>query len=215
MRNVIVAVALTIGAGCGNADTVSYSSMGGGAGEMSLAPIPTVVDPEEALLEGIFFAQTPDDIEVRLPEAPKTPISNKWDAPLKLSGGMAPKGNVQTKSLAVGSSSISGGSVEVGQAGPLGDLNNDPTAIREVLRRNAGQVSYCHNVAKSRYSDVAGRVELRWSIQEGKVENAQVVSNSTGDDRMAVCVLSKVMRMEFPDDMSVASVDHPFVFQKG
>ena len=84
-----------------------------------------------------------------------------------------------------------------------------------MLRRNAGQVSYCHNVAKSRYSDVAGRIEVRWSIRDGQVEDVRVISNSTGDERMAVCVLSKVTRMEFPEDMTVATVDHPFVFQKG
>ena len=32
---------------------------------------------------------------------------------------------------------------------------------------------------------------------------------------LSVCVLSKVTRMEFPEDMTVATVDHPFVFQKG
>jgi hypothetical protein len=218
MRTTFVLAIAALAVGCGNADTVSYSSMGGGAGELSLAPIPTI-DPEAQLTEGIFFMQSPDDIEIKMPEitaAPQTQISNKWDAPLKLSGGTAPKGKaIGASTLAVGSSEIGDGSVKVSSGGPLIEANFDPTAIRAVMKRNAGQVSYCHNVAKSRYSDVSGRVEIGFAINGGKVESAQVVSNSTGDDRMATCVLSKVMRMEFPNDMSVTSFNHPFVFQKG
>lgn len=218
MRTPLFLTFVTLAVGCGNADSVSYSSMGGGAGELSLAPIPTI-DPEAALTDGIFFMQSPDDIEIKVPEIvapPQTQISNKWDAPLKLSGGTAPKAKaISTGALAVGSSEVSDGSVKVSSGGPLIEANFDPTAIRAVMKRNAGQVSYCHNVAKSRYSDVSGRVEVGFAINGGKVESAQVVSNSTGDDRMASCVLSKVMRMEFPNDMSVASFSHPFVFQKG
>lgn len=218
MRNLILAAAMTIAAGCGDAATVTHSSVGGGADTLNLAPIP-VVDPERELLRDIFFAQTPEDIIVVLPEkvaeVVEPVMESKWERPRTLSGGKAPNGKVETGTLSVGSSSIKGGDVEVAEAAPLTKRADDPTIIREVLRRNAGQVSYCHNVAKSRYSDVAGRIEVRWSINAGQVEDIQVVSNSTGDERMAVCVLSKVTRMEFPEDMTVATVDHPFVFQKG
>ena len=153
--------------------------------------------------------------EKRVVAAPEPVMESKWDRPRTLIGGKAPEGKVETGVLSVGSSSIKGGEVEVAEASPLAKRGDEPTIIREVLRRNAGQVSYCHNVAKARYSDVAGRIEVRWSINAGQVEDVQVVSNSTGDERMAVCVLSKVTRMEFPEDMTVVSVDHPFVFQKG
>ncbi len=222
MRTPTLIVALSaLLTGCGSAADVSFSSVGGGSSDLSLAPMPAAApapDPEAGLTDGIFFMQTPDDIELQasaITAGPEIAIESQWDAPLTVTGGIAPKGKADVGPLQVGNSSVKDGTVSVMGGGALLEANRDPSAIQAVLRRNAGQVSYCHNIAKSRYSDVAGRVEIAWTIRGGQVEGATVQSNTTGDDRMAACVLGKVMRMSFPEDMTVASYSHPFVFQKG
>ena len=222
MRTPIAATLCAVLVACGNADQVTYSSVGGAPGELSLAPMPEI-DPEQALIEGIVFLQTPEDVVIEISEiviseivVVERPVRSKWDVPQKFSGGKAPKSApVREEILSTGSSRIEEGEVAIQITGSVAGVPTDSGMLQAVLRRNAGQFSFCHNVAKSRYSDVHGRVEIGWSIENGKVQDATVMSNSTGDDRMATCVLSKVMRMQFPEELSVADINHPFVFQKG
>ncbi len=227
MRIPIAASLCAVLVACSNADQISYSSVGGAPGELSLAPMPQI-DAEQALIEGIVFLQTPEDVVLEISEivlaetAPEIAVAerpprSKWAAPQKFIGGKAPKAEpVREEILETGSSSIDDAAeVVIEITGSTGGQQTDSSMLQAVLRRNAGQVSYCHNVAKSRYSDVHGRVEIGWTIENGKVQGATVMNNTTGDDRMATCVLSKVMRMEFPETLNVAEVNHPFVFQKG
>lgn len=86
-------------------------------------------------------------------------------------------------------------------------------SVDRVIRRYSTQTQYCHETAKERYSQVAGRIELAWVIEEGAVSRVEVLDNTTGDEAMASCVARKVQRWRFPSE-TTEEVRHPFVFQK-
>ncbi len=86
-------------------------------------------------------------------------------------------------------------------------------SVDRVIRRYSTQTQYCHETAKERYSQVAGRIELAWVIEEGEVSRVEVLDNTTGDQAMADCVARKVQRWRFPAE-TTEEVRHPFVFQR-
>jgi hypothetical protein len=115
-----------------------------------------------------------------------------------------------------GAAEIGGGPrVEAALEVPQGELAlADPTggdAIQRTVRRRAGQMKYCYEQALKRVGTFGGRVELGWTLEDGRVVAPYVASNGTGNAELASCMVGKLSRWTFDEDLE-GDVHWPFVF---
>lgn len=86
--------------------------------------------------------------------------------------------------------------------------------VNTVMRRYKGKVAFCHESAKTRYSGVYGRIDVAWTIVDGKPVDLEVLSNDTGDALLASCVMRQISAIRFAPGTS-QDVSYPFVFPRG
>jgi hypothetical protein len=86
--------------------------------------------------------------------------------------------------------------------------------VNTVMRRYKGKVAFCHESAKTRYSAVYGRIDVAWTIVDGKPVDLEVLSNDTGDELLASCVMRQISAIRFAPGTS-QDVSYPFVFPRG
>ena len=112
---------------------------------------------------------------------------------------------------------VSGPSVKVkprvtAQAGNI-DGEGDENAIKSVVTRYSGQLTYCYESRLKVIPSLGGRIEVGWVVEGGTVRGAPfVVVNNTGDAELADCIAKKIRRWEFPADVN-GDLTWPFVFQ--
>ena len=97
-------------------------------------------------------------------------------------------------------------------SGTVDEEIGDTGKVTDVVKRYAGQLKYCYEKRLLENPNLEGRVEIGWSVLDGKVEGLYVVSNSTGDGELADCIMKKVRRWTFPADISGDIPSWPFVF---
>ena len=85
--------------------------------------------------------------------------------------------------------------------------------LQSVVRNKQGQLQYCYEDQLRSDPSLAGRVEVQWNVAGGRVTQALVATNTTGNDALAQCILRKIKRWRFPEDVS-GSTTWPFVFRK-
>ena len=91
----------------------------------------------------------------------------------------------------------------------------DRAAIRRVILKNKGAVKSCYNQELNRNKDAFGKLVLQWNIvEQGRVREAKVVSNSVGSQRMANCIIAKLKTWRFPEPPKnvEGQVTYPFTF---
>jgi hypothetical protein len=81
--------------------------------------------------------------------------------------------------------------------------------IKSVVRKKKSQVQYCYEQSLKVNPGLAGRLEIEVNIVGGRVTAARVVQNVSGDSAMAACVVSKVRRWRFPQEVT-ATIRLPF-----
>ncbi|MBX2800650.1 MAG: AgmX/PglI C-terminal domain-containing protein [Myxococcales bacterium] len=87
-------------------------------------------------------------------------------------------------------------------------------AIKGVVRRYSGQMAVCYERRLKVDAAVAGRVELGWMVDRGKVVGSpHIVSNGSGDDALAACLVKNIQRWSFPMDI-VGEIVWPFSFRR-
>lgn len=116
-----------------------------------------------------------------------------------------------------GTAEVSGGpEVKVAQvaagSGTVDEEIGDTGKVTNVVKRYAGQLKYCYEKRLLDNPNLEGRVEIGWTVLDGKVEGLYVVSNSTGDGELANCIMKKVRRWTFPAEISGDIPSWPFVF---
>lgn len=119
---------------------------------------------------------------------------------------------------------VEGGKAEVGggpkvEAKPQVDMGSGSVdevgnagGAKSVVKRNYGQLRYCYERLLRSEASLEGRVEIGWSVYGGAVEGVYVVSNSTGSSALADCIVKKIERWSFPDDVE-GDMSWPFVFR--
>ncbi|MFK7929564.1 MAG: AgmX/PglI C-terminal domain-containing protein [Myxococcota bacterium] len=85
--------------------------------------------------------------------------------------------------------------------------------LQAVVRKFQGQLSYCYEEQLRSDPSLSGRVEVQWNVANKRVTSASVVSNTTGNDQLASCIVKKIRRWRFGDDVA-GSTTWPFVFRK-
>ena len=103
--------------------------------------------------------------------------------------------------------------VSVAESGTVDEDIGDEGAVRNVVKRYAGQLQYCYESRLKAVPNLGGRVEIGWSVFEGAVSGVYVVSNSTGDSELASCIEKKIRRWKFPGDKVEGDISWPFVFK--
>ncbi|MFO0609670.1 MAG: TonB family protein [Polyangiales bacterium] len=91
-----------------------------------------------------------------------------------------------------------------------------PEAIRRVVLRNLGQVTYCHEQGLSQNPGAAGRVTVRFVIGPAGAVLSSAVSQSTHPvSSVGACVANAVRRWQFPapEGGGLVTVSYPFNLQ--
>jgi hypothetical protein len=76
--------------------------------------------------------------------------------------------------------------------------------VETTLNRYLGQLKYCyHHRLRSHEPiiSIEGSIEVKMLIANGRSEKTTVVTNTTGDTELAECLVKKVSRWRFPDDV--------------
>jgi hypothetical protein len=106
------------------------------------------------------------------------------------------------------------GNVKTGSA-DLDFVEGDADAVRKVVRKYTGQIKYCYERRLKENPSLEGRVEVQWTITDGRVTSASLFANTTGDDELGACIISKIKKWRFPADQVEGEVIYPFVLTGG
>ena len=89
-----------------------------------------------------------------------------------------------------------------------------PKAISNAIKRRGRAIRACYEKALGRKNSLAGKVVMRFVVQEsGRVSSARVASDSLGDSTVGACLVRTVKRMRFPPPQGgSATVEFPFIF---
>lgn len=102
------------------------------------------------------------------------------------------------------------------QAKVEGALDKD--IIRRIVKAHINEVRYCYNQGLADDPELAGRVEVAFTIgTDGRVSKSEVSSTTMGETEVPQCVAQAVERWMFPkpaNDESV-QVTYPFVLEPG
>ena len=101
-------------------------------------------------------------------------------------------------------------------SGKIEDLDGDLDAskIARVIRRQSSAIQRCYENELKRNPELAGKLEIEITIgEDGRVKDADVLTNTLGSGAVAKCATSRIKRWRFPkpDGGSVTFVA-PFNF---
>lgn len=89
----------------------------------------------------------------------------------------------------------------------------DPGQITAVIRRRIGAIKGCYDAALKQNPDIRGKVVVKFTIGEtGAVVEISVEENTSGDDSIASCIVSRVRNFRFPKPKGgKVTVSYPFI----
>ena len=125
--------------------------------------------------------------------------------------GELEQGGGGTTEISAGPTVAVEGNVDLAAADLVGE--GDEEAVRRVVRRYKGQIKYCYDNRLKENPDLSGRVEIEFTIGRGRVLEATVFGNTTGDSALADCIKRKVERWTFDREVEM-DVVYPFVLTK-
>ena len=117
----------------------------------------------------------------------------------------------ETGSVGVGSAPATkvSGSLSVGAVDDYLE-EGDATSVSKVVRKYSGQVKYCYESQLKANPSLNGRVEVSFTINDGRVVNSSIFANTTGSDSLGKCIAGKVRTWRFPEEI-VGDVIYPFI----
>ncbi len=89
---------------------------------------------------------------------------------------------------------------------------DDISAVKDVVVRNFGQLTYCYEDSLKADPTVAGRVDMEWYVEAGRVTWARIEADSSGDPTLAECIRAKIERWKFPEAIQ-GQIIYPFIFK--
>ena len=104
--------------------------------------------------------------------------------------------------------------VRTGPGKILGSIPKD--VIRRLVRRQLSQIQFCYEKGLARRPDMAGRVSIKFLInQDGVVRSSVVVGSSLADTATEQCIAGVVRHIVFPkpQDNGVVIATYPFTLQ--
>jgi hypothetical protein len=122
--------------------------------------------------------------------------------------------------VATGGSSSTGTGAEVKVKKPKISLTDnvdaeveagDKGSIASVVRKSTGRIQTCVEQGLKANPDLNGRVSVGWTVAAGKVTEAHLVSNNTGDDGLGKCIVGAVRSFRFDPGLTAEVAEYPFV----
>jgi hypothetical protein len=86
----------------------------------------------------------------------------------------------------------------------------DATSVRKVVNKYKGQIKYCYEAELKANPSLAGRVEVQFTVNKGRVVGASLFANTTGSDSLGKCITGKVRTWRFPTEIQ-GEVIYPFI----
>ncbi len=87
------------------------------------------------------------------------------------------------------------------------------TQVADLVRRNAPQLQRCYELALNDQPSLEGRVEIAWTIMDGRSEMVEVYRNTTGSQALASCMVERVERWKYPEGLETDLI-YPFVLTR-
>lgn len=103
------------------------------------------------------------------------------------------------------------GKTELGAGDAILD-EGDVGSVKKTVQRNFGQLTYCYEQRLRQNPSLAGRVEIEWYVNGGRVTSAEVFANTTGDSELGQCIVKKIKRWSFPSEVQ-GEILYPFIFK--
>jgi len=84
---------------------------------------------------------------------------------------------------------------------------------KKYLSRKKGQVKACYENQLKANPELSGKVELGWTVNpDGSVSGVSVLSNSTGNEDLANCIVRRIKRWRFSESEDEFEIRYPFNF---
>jgi len=101
-----------------------------------------------------------------------------------------------------------GGNLEI-TFGDAGDVNS----VKKYVSRKKGQIKACYEEQLKSNPDIAGKIEVTWTVQsDGSVTGVSVASNTTGNSDLEGCIIRRIKRWKFPEGEDEFEITYPFNF---
>jgi len=94
---------------------------------------------------------------------------------------------------------------------PIRRQSDHKTLLVEVLKGYKPQVVYCYQRSLKLTPGVQGRVELQIDIADGRAQQVEVLTDTTGAEGLADCLVRRVRSWGFPAGIETRFF-HPFAF---
>lgn len=101
------------------------------------------------------------------------------------------------------------GALSLGSADLMMD-EGDEASVAKIVRKYSGQVKYCYESELKNNPSLAGRVEVSFTVTDGRVVSSSVFGNTTGSDSLGKCIAGKVRSWRF-DAGTAADIIYPFI----
>jgi TonB family protein len=90
----------------------------------------------------------------------------------------------------------------------------DQNEIAQQVNRRKGAITACYEKQLKKNPKLAGKVKVQFTILEsGRVDEARVIEDSTGDRAVGQCIADNIKRWRFPKpDGGSVTVAYPFLF---
>lgn len=161
------------------------------------------LDAALASASGIKVAQRGEDAALRTGGGGTSQVDGITDM-AGVGGGEAGSGDKGMKEVQANV----GGNLEI-TYGSVGDVN----AVKKYVSRKKGQIKACYEEQLKANPDLAGKVEITWTVKvDGSVTGASVASNTTGNKDLENCILRRIKRWKFPEGEDEFEITYPFNF---
>ena len=137
-------------------------------------------------------------------------------------------GGLGTKGIGSGKSGFGSGGGNFGakSTGGLSQVGGDPiilgaldrSLIDEVIKRHMNQIKYCYQRELTKNPSLAGKIVIKFTIaKDGSVSSASTKTTTMNNASVEQCVVSRFMRMQFPQPKGggIVIVSYPFLFSPG
>jgi pSer/pThr/pTyr-binding forkhead associated (FHA) protein len=137
-------------------------------------------------------------------------------------------GGLGTKGMGSGASGYGSGGGNFGAKGEggIGTVGGDPiilgaldrSLIDEVIKRHMNQIRYCYQRELTKNPALGGKVVIKFTIaKDGTVSQASTKSTTMNNSAVENCIVSRFMRMQFPEPKGggIVIVSYPFLFSPG
>jgi len=132
---------------------------------------------------------------------------DRSDADIGALGGVGAGGS----EVGAGPAVVVRGDVDVGDPSDLSTVG-DAGAVRSVVKEKEPDLLSCYEQSLKTDPALAGRVEVEWFVRAGRVTSAGVFANTTRNAEFAECIVTKIKRWRFPEEVD-GEIIYPFVFR--